>query len=145
MIEVVGNIWNYPAVWCCIPTCGVVNSKKELVMGAGLALQAKRRFPEMPAMLGEHVGRFGNVPKMLFDQKLISFPTKDHWKDSSSVSLIRAGAGWLWAMLRESEDVIALPRVGCGLGNLDWHTQVKPILEERLPSDRFVVISEYKD
>jgi hypothetical protein len=35
---------------------------------------------------------------------------------------------------------VVMPRVGCGLGQLDWDNQVKPLLEMYL-DDRFWVVS----
>lgn len=57
--------------------------------------------------------------------------TKAHWKLPSETYMI-------WAALRnmvkhmEKNGVkeVAMPAIGCGLGELDWETQVKPIVEE---------------
>ena len=59
-------------------------------------------------------------------------PTKDHWKESSDADAILTRvkqdldvigkAGW---------KTINLPKIGCGLGGLDWETffpQLKPLL-----------------
>lgn len=40
---------------------------------------------------------------------------------------------------------VYLPPVGCGLGKLTYEKQVRPILQQVLDDDRFVVVLGYKD
>jgi O-acetyl-ADP-ribose deacetylase (regulator of RNase III) len=50
------------------------------------------------------------------------FPTKYHWKDNASYEGIENGLAWLVKTCR-NDDIksMALPALGCGLGNLDWN------------------------
>jgi O-acetyl-ADP-ribose deacetylase (regulator of RNase III) len=73
---------------------------------------------------------------------IINFPTKKHWRDNSKVEYIECGLNDLAAspiylkIGKTSAKSIAFPRLGCGLGGLDWETQVRPLMEEfaaRLP------------
>jgi hypothetical protein len=59
--------------------------------------------------------------------KIILFPTKEDWRNPSKICWIENGLkSLLKAITTES---IALPKLGCGLGGLDWK-QVKPLLEK---------------
>lgn len=122
-------------------------------MGAGVALQAKERYPNLPKYLGQAIrlngnlvhncGRWGDDDSIIF-----SFPTKVRWSDPSDLNLIAASALQLarhvdeWRTEHEHPKypVIALPRVGCGAGGLSWG-EVQPLLANIL-DDRFVVISK---
>lgn len=67
------------------------------------------------------------------DYNVLLFPTKYHWKQKSDLTLIKRGLNYLrdnYAIL-EIES-LALPRLGCGLGGLDWSNQVEPLVKEIL-------------
>lgn len=146
MIEIKGNIWDTNAEWICIPTNGVVDKHGNAVMGAGLAKQAADRCPEIKKVLGEGIRQHGNITQGLlwYEAKtLISFPTKNHWKDPSSRQLVVGSARVLkdmYVTLRNLNRApkVALPRVGCGLGGLQWD-EVKQALAPILDSDDFIV------
>ena len=148
MKEIQQDFWlvykEYDAIVC--PTNGVVKKNGELVMGGGLALQFKQRFPYIPYVWGQSVKQRGNLlAKYAHDGSglpaLVSFPSKHHWKDSSDLGLIARSA----AELEECADYqgyekVLVPKVGCGLGGLTWD-QVRPVLEKRL-DQRFTIISQ---
>jgi hypothetical protein len=147
MIEAVGDLWTWPADWRVIPTNGVVKASGELVMGAGLAKQAALRYPELPRWMGDVTRRRGAVTAFYDPGRLILLPTKYHWKDPASLSLILLGASWMKQSLSAIVNGappppcrVVLPRLGCGLGGLSWERQVKPVLEKVL-DDRFVVLT----
>lgn len=139
MREATGDIWA-SEVAVVIPTNGVViqhKSRPHLVMGAGLARQAARRYPELPFRTARWVKEYGN--RVFFHKKdgLITFPTKHHWKEESSLSLIQQGVPQLLAIADKFElTEVALPRLGCGLGGLRWG-DVRPLLTHL--DDRFVL------
>lgn len=111
------------------------------VMGKGIALQFKQRFPYNYKVYKEackkgtlQVGEMLIVkePDLVRERYIINFPTKAHWKSPSKIEYIESGL----QALRESIKVhqiesIALPPLGCGNGGLDWH-MVKPIITEAL-------------
>lgn len=115
------------------------------VMGKGIALQFRRRFPDMfrvyeraakrrEVRLGQmHVWDTG---AMTGPRLVINFPTKGHWRARSRLSDIEAGLADLVRVVREkSISSIAVPPLGCGSGGLDW-AEVKPLIEsafEQLP------------
>jgi O-acetyl-ADP-ribose deacetylase (regulator of RNase III) len=115
------------------------------VMGKGIALQFRRRFPDMfrayeraakrrEVCLGQmHVWETGAMTGPRF---VINFPTKAHWRARSRLPDIDAGLADLVRVVREkSISSIAVPPLGCGSGGLDW-AEVKPLIEsafEQLP------------
>ncbi|MCA1704199.1 MAG: macro domain-containing protein, partial [Actinobacteria bacterium] len=108
------------------------------VMGKGIALQFRRRYPDMfrayeraakrrEVRLGQmHVWDTGAMTGLRF---VINFPTKGHWRARSRLPDIEAGLADLVRVVREkSISSIAVPPLGCGSGGLDW-AEVKPLIE----------------
>lgn len=97
------------------------------VMGAGVALAFKQRYPEMfkdyrSACKDGRVrpGRM-YVWKSLEGDWIINFPTKRDWREPSRYEDIEAGLDDLRAYLEGVGPVtVALPALGCGHGGLDW-------------------------
>jgi len=109
------------------------------VMGRGIALQFKKRFPKnfkeyqrvckegrlVPGrMLVHDLGTFTS-PRFI-----INFPTKKHWRGKSNIEDVRSGLQALVAAVEEHEiGSVAIPPLGCGLGGLDWY-EVRPLIEQ---------------
>lgn len=142
MIEEHGDIWKLKSDIVCVTTNGVIDANCDAVMGAGIALQAKRRYPDIPKRLGKLLQKHGNHVHYL-EHKLVSFPTKFHWKQNSNLNLIEQSAKELVKLMNNSNfslcTRILLPRPGCSNGNLKWK-DVKPILKRHLDS-RFIVVN----
>lgn len=116
------------------------------VMGKGIALQFRRRFPDMftvyeraakqrEIQLGRmHVWETGALSGPRF---VINFPTKGHWRSRSRVVDVETGLNDLTRLVGElGITSIAVPPLGCGNGGLDWQ-QVRPLITsafERLPA-----------
>ena len=131
------NIWSLKGV-PVIPTNGVVNPRGYAVMGAGLAKQASERYPDLPALLGLHLTKHGNTVCWFPKYNLITFPTKEHWKDKSPLGLLETSTLKVRELARKLNPIdnpILIPRVGCGLGGLNWDRQVKPMILEYLHSE----------
>jgi len=109
------------------------------VMGKGIALQFKKKFPENfkayeRACKNEEleIGKMFTVSldSLTNPRYIINFPTKKHWRGKSRVEYVREG---LEDLLREIERLdihsIALPPLGCGNGGLDWENEVRPLME----------------
>ena len=141
MIESKSDIWKCAADYICITTNGIIKQNGALVMGAGIAKQARDRFPGIDMALGEGVKAFGNTLIMFMtvreEPNVISLPTKHHWKDKSDLKLIMKSVAHIAKTMR-STDTVALTRPGCALGGLDWESTVKPAIEPLL-DDRFTV------
>ena len=145
MKEVVGNIWDFhkQGYWIVITTNNTVKSNGEAVMGGGIALQAKQKFPRLPARVGRLLGEYGNVPQPLHNFRLITFPVKYHWSEKANLDLIRNSCESLVEGMKLLDlDILYMVRPGCGNGGLDWK-DVKPILEKYL-DDRFTVVNLLK-
>ncbi|MEH6671091.1 macro domain-containing protein [Halopseudomonas sp.] len=112
------------------------------VMGAGVALAFKKRFPEMFDDYAEKcslgVIRPG-LPSVWLQKDMISkdievinFPTKKHWKNPSEYHYVDDGLEWLSKYLEgKSGKVVTLPALGCGHGGLDWD-RVRSMISEKL-------------
>lgn len=134
-----------------ITTNGMRRKDGSAVMGAGIAKAAAQRYPGIDRRLGQLLAQSGNHVYILHRggeepwageaRDVVAFPTKKHWRDPSDRDLIRRSAeGLVKAAAFRGWQRIALPRPGCGLGGLDWESQVKPLLAE-LWDERFLVSS----
>jgi len=104
------------------------------VMGKGIALEFKERFPEMFEDYVRRCERKEVKPglpylyKRLLPPNIINFPTKDHWKSVSTISDIERGLQYLLAHYKEWEVTsLAIPPLGCGNGQLEWKS-VGPLI-----------------
>lgn len=110
------------------------------VMGGGLALAFKQRYPIMDLDYQEYCDRNmlrpGKLhtyqPSLTNDPWIVNFPTKDHFKDPSELEYIESGMQQLavMAVVRNWHSV-AVPALGCGLGGLKWD-DVLPIIEKHV-------------
>lgn len=114
------------------------------VMGKGVALEFKNRWPEnykeykaVCARKGLRPGKLliHENPGLLNDSEprfLVNFPTKDNWRSKSKISYVSDG---LDALIDEIQRLnirsIAMPPLGCGNGGLDWN-DVKPLIKDKL-------------
>jgi O-acetyl-ADP-ribose deacetylase (regulator of RNase III) len=105
------------------------------VMGKGLALEFKKRYT---AMFQEYRtlcenGQFQVGDLWLYkspDKWILNFPTKRHWRDKSRLEDIETGLQRFVAIYQqEAITTIAFPKLGAGLGGLDWESQVRPLME----------------
>lgn len=104
------------------------------VMGKGIALEFKKRYPDMYKEYAA-MCRNGEVkpgkPYYYFDifgNSIINFPTKDHWRSPSKLSYVVNGLKWFRKNYEElGITSIAFPPLGCGNGGLAWST-VGPIM-----------------
>ena len=108
------------------------------VMGKGIALEFKRRFPEMfekyaaRCARGEVVLGQPYLHKRVGPPWILNFPTKEHWRSAASLPGIIGGLDYLHGHYKEWEITsIAVPALGCGLGHLQWSV-VGPLLRGRL-------------
>lgn len=109
------------------------------VMGRGLALQFKKRFPdnfkayEQAAKKNEmQLGKMFiyDTHKLINPRFVINFPTKNHWRSQSELKDIEEGLKSLLIEIQERNiHSIAIPPLGCGLGGLEWH-DVRLLIEK---------------
>lgn len=108
------------------------------VMGKGIALEFKKKYPKMYM---DYIDRcqHGKVnvgkPYMYISNdgdKILNFPTKDHWRSPSRLSYVIAGLDWFVSNYKElGITSIAFPPLGCGNGGLTWDI-VGPIMFKKL-------------
>ena len=123
------------------------------VMGRGIALQFKKRFPDNFDAYAKACRRNEVVPGRMFVHEtgrltnpryVINFPTKRHWRGKSRIGDIEAGLECLVEVIRErSIQSIALPPLGTDLGGLNWEdvaTCIEVALQE-LDNTRVVVFT----
>lgn len=109
------------------------------VMGKGVALEFKRRYP---AMFHDYVARcLAGDMKMgepwfweNEESQILNFPTKHHWRAPSKLEDIESGLKWIVANYdRLGIYTLAMPALGCGNGGLPWD-KVRSLLELHLGS-----------
>lgn len=108
------------------------------VMGKGLALEFKKRFPNNYIFYKEACKNGDiDIGKLLIfkddcGKYIINFPTKRHWRELSSYEFIEKGLDDLKRLIKKHKiKSISIPRLGCGLGGLDWSV-VKSMMFEKL-------------
>lgn len=111
------------------------------VMGKGIALQFKQKFPadyfnayKLACQNGElaigkvQVYELKNANTM--PRYIINFPTKRYWRENSRIEDIESGLQSLVEAVERYEiKSIAMPALGCGFGGLDY-AEVKPLIEK---------------
>ncbi len=97
------------------------------IMGKGIALEFKKRFPDM---FRDYVKRCNSggvrlgcpyLYKPIVGQCILNFPTKDHWRSVTSLQDIINGLEYLLRYYKKwGIKSIAVPPLGCGYGQLEW-------------------------
>ena len=124
------------------------------IMGKGIALQFKRRYPEYfkhyqwQCGVGDVLVNAGDIAisdflflrcdnealflSRKYPECIISVATKTHWRDTSTLDDIRTGIRNMKAMIIGMEITsLAMPALGCGLGGLSWN-DVHLLIEQEL-------------
>ena len=119
------------------------------VMGKGLALQFRHRFPANYEAYRDACARCEVRPGrcLVFDtgaepaRFVVNFPTKRHWRDRSRIEDVAGGLDDLTGILhRGTIGSVAIPPLGCGLGGLPW-SEVRSLMVDRLaPCDGVSIV-----
>lgn len=127
-----GNLFESPAQ----VLVNTVNT--EGVMGKGIALQFKQIYPKMFREYQElcesqrlDVGRLHlyRTPH----KWVLNLPTKKGWRQPSRTEFVEAGLRRFVAIYAEAGiNSIAFPPLGCGNGQLDFESEVQPLMEKYL-------------
>lgn len=123
------------------------------VMGKGIALMFKERFPlNMQAYAQACKAKEVVTGKMFVTQTgeltgpqwIVNFPTKEHWRAKSKMQWIDSGLIDLRQFIIENHvRSIAIPPLGAGNGGLNW-SDVKPRIERTLGNIEGVTILVYE-
>jgi O-acetyl-ADP-ribose deacetylase (regulator of RNase III) len=103
------------------------------VMGKGIALEFKKRYPEMFAAYARLCANRCLRPGLLhlWTQStpwILNFPTKDHWKHPARIAYIRKGLEkFSDTYAAKGTSSIAFPELGTGAGGLAW-VDVQPVM-----------------
>ena len=136
------------------PAQTIVNTVNTVgVMGKGIALDFKKRYPDMfdkyKTACEKKKLKIGTL--MLCyeaDHWTLLFPTKEHWRNPSRIEYIEQGLMKFCNSYAEyGITSIAFPKLGCGNGELDWNN-VKPLMEaylKSLPIDVYIYTNTLKD
>lgn len=135
------------------PAKVIVNTVNTVgVMGKGIALEYKNRYPNMFSkykdLCDKKKLKVGDL--MLCnedDHQILLFPTKENWRAKSKIEYIEKG---LKSFVNMYADLgifsIAFPKLGCGNGGLDWK-DVKVLMEkylQRLPIEIYIYVGTVK-
>lgn len=108
------------------------------VMGKGLALDFKNKYPNMFLKYKEACSQGKVIPGKLYyyiqdgKVKVLNFPTKNHWRNNSEISYIISGLDYFKKYYSKMKiESIAFPALGCGNGKLNWDT-IGPLMYEKL-------------
>lgn len=119
------------------------------VMGKGIAKDFKNIYPEMfqqyQSLCEKGMFNVGQLWLYKTPHKwILNFPTKKHWRQPSKIEYIEAGLRkFVKSHAEKGITSIAFPALGCGNGELDWETQVHPLMEKylkNLPFDVYIYL-----
>jgi O-acetyl-ADP-ribose deacetylase (regulator of RNase III) len=117
------------------------------VMGKGLARRFKQIYPEMfrqyQQLCEARQFQVGKLWVYKTEHKwIMNFPTKVHWRQPSKPEYVDLGLKtFVSTYAAQGITSIAFPRLGCGNGELDWESLVRPLMVKhlsRLPIDIFL-------
>lgn len=137
-----GNMWDaFGQGIFMITTNPIVRKDGAVVMGRGIALEAKTRFPTLPVDFGNKlktlipyhgdgavgwIGDYENTP-------IWWFMVKDHWANKASVDIITQSTNLVDVLFGDTDSRVDLNFPGIGNGGLA-REEVLPIIQ-RLPDN----------
>ena len=136
------------------PAQVIVNTVNTVgVMGKGIALEFKKRYPDMFQAYRDICDRrkLKTGTLMLYyepDHWVLLFPTKENWRNPSRMEYIEAGLAKCCRTYAEKGITsVAFPKLGCGNGELNW-SDVQPVMEKYLkdlPIDVYIYLGTGPD
>lgn len=122
-------------------------------LGTGLALKISKKFPIAQKQFKKHARshKFGGGDIYLAQNELeevgIIYIATQPDMYHATIPFLTKGIRRLAKLAdKKSLNSIAIPKIGAGLGKLDWSSEVKPLLERYLNDStiHFVVYEDYK-
>ena len=132
------------------------------VMGKGIALQFKNKYPYMFTAYknacyngelknGGDLWLFSIKNFIPFDSlitnlpKILCFATKEHWRNPSKLEWIDRGLqNFVQNYKQWGITTIAFPKLGCNNGGLNWENEVKPLMIKYLNNLENLYIEIYE-
>jgi len=135
------------------PAQVIVNTVNTVgVMGKGIALEFKNRYPNMfetyKKACEKHQLTIGKL-MLVFepDHWILLFPTKQNWRYPSKLEYIESGLiKFTQTYVEKNISSIAFPKLGCGNGELEWE-QVRALMEKYLkplPIDIYIYLKPFE-
>lgn len=145
-VEHEGDLFGYSNAHVLAHGCNTMG-----YMGAGIAKTFRSLYPEMYVLYKQRClsKTFGLGDVMMWkpqngDKRWIAnLMTQTHTGSCASLQAIEQSMSWLLSRVPKGV-VVAIPEIGCGLGGLDYHKQIKPLLQRlcvRFPEVTLVVCS----
>lgn len=143
-----GNIFNIPGVNNYAHGCNCAGA-----MGKGIAVQFKEKFPEMYLQYKKlcKSGAFALGEVFMYnygDGMVFNLGTQQSWTTQAEISAVDAAIGKMLQLAAENQvKQIALPKIGAGLGKLDWES-VKQVINEQAaayPEMDLFVVENFKE
>lgn len=110
------------------------------IMGKGLALAFKTKYPahfenyKRACQNGEMTTDKVLAYQEINGPMIICLATKADWRDSSKIEYVSAGLDDLVKQIKTlGIRSVAIPKLGCGLGGLDWN-KIRPLIVEKMSS-----------
>lgn len=123
------------------------------VMGKGIALMFKERFPANMVAYSRAcksaevvVGKMfvTETSELMGPKWIVNFPTKKHWRAKSEIEWVIEGLADLRRFIEENRiQSIAIPPLGAGNGGLNW-SEVRPHIEQALGDLNTVEITVFE-
>lgn len=120
------------------------------VMGKGLALAFKNKYPahfenyKRACQNGETTTDKVLAYQEINGPMIICLATKADWRDSSKIEYVSAGLDDLAKQIKAlGIRSIAIPKLGCGLGGLDWN-KVRPLIVEKMSAVDGISVEIYE-
>jgi O-acetyl-ADP-ribose deacetylase (regulator of RNase III) len=122
-------------------------------MGKGIAVQFKEKFPAMYLQYKKlcRSGAFTLGEVFMYDYGegfVFNLGTQKSWTTKAEISAVDAAIGKMLQLAAENQvKQIALPKIGAGLGKLDWES-VKQIINDRAttyPEIDLFVVENFKE
>lgn len=116
------------------------------VMGKGLALEMKKRYPNMFDKYKDYCDKgLIDIGKLWLykhsdDKWILNFPTKKHWKNSSEYEYIEEGMKKFVETYQEKGiTTIAFPMLGCNNGGLEKDVVIQIMTKYLIKCDNLIV------
>jgi O-acetyl-ADP-ribose deacetylase (regulator of RNase III) len=116
------------------------------VMGKGIALEMKNRYPEMfdkyKSFCDKKLIEIGKLWLYKNDDNkwILNFPTKIHWKNNSEYEYIEKGMQKFVETYKEKNITsIAFPMLGCSNGGLDNDTVLNIMVKHLMKCDNLII------
>lgn len=142
-----GDIFNIEGVSCFAHGCNCAGA-----MGKGIAVQFKNRYPVMYKEYKQKCasGAFTLGDAYIYsinNEHVFNLGTQKSWRTKAELSALKKAVGAMLQLAQNSNiDRIAMPKIGAGLGGLNWD-DVKRSIEEQsaeFPDIELIVVENYK-